>query len=211
MAFEESKHPRDNNGQFTDKNKSGSTSKDKVNDDKVNDDYEYSKEDIIQEIAENDYVYGDVESKDELIYVLSKRTGLDKDYLSQQLEDFDFEDYQKYINGEYEEEENEPINKDEVKKIAKEWVKSEYGNGLMREYKEKINRFADDVDNIFEGDNLSPKAIETLFRLAENYVQVQQFGMSIKDVMENTPYSDLAPELSGKEEKMEELIKKFAN
>lgn len=85
--FKEQEHPRDKSGKFT--------SKDKPFDDD-NDFDNWDKDDIEQEIADNSYVYADLNSKEEIVDLVAKRLKIDKDTVEKHLADFDFDAYHNY-------------------------------------------------------------------------------------------------------------------
>ena len=92
MAWEENKHPRDKSGQFTSKgneNRGGSNE-------------QYSDEDIMMEVADGDYYYGDLDNEQDIYNLVAKRLNISPERAKQALKNqgFDFKEYKKYINGE---------------------------------------------------------------------------------------------------------------
>ena len=91
MAWEENKHPRDKSGQFTSKgneNRGGSNE-------------QYSDEDIMMEVADGDYYYGDLDNEQDIYNLVAKRLNISPERAKQALKNqgFDFNEYQKYIKG----------------------------------------------------------------------------------------------------------------
>ena len=97
---------------------------------------EISDDDIMAELSDGDYYYGDLSSEKEIVNLMAERLNVSPDRVKKVLKDndFDFKEYQKYINGDdFEDAKND----DDNKPIDYETV--EYPRGTSKEYSMVVN------------------------------------------------------------------------